>query len=215
MSDKGIIFSAPMVKALLAGRKTQTRRLLTLRGHRKFSEFGPSDTAGYDWHFRRADGCWCDHRAEDLPLPYAVGDRLYVREAWSHTGCGVWTIDDARRQISGKPIYRATDQADAGIRWWPSIHMPREFSRLWLEVTSVRVERLQSISAADAITEGLVWTVPGKWSVDHSLPIVGDDPCIVYSELWNGLHSKPGETWRYNPWVVAISFAVHHGNIGQ
>lgn len=85
MSDKGIIFSAPMVRALLDGRKTQTRRLLSLRGYRGLSEFGPSDTSGYDWHFRRADGCWCDVRDARLRelLPYAPGDRLYVRENFS------------------------------------------------------------------------------------------------------------------------------------
>lgn len=161
MTDRPILFSAPMVRALLEGRKTQTRRLLKLSGHKQFSEFGPSDTPGYDWHFRRADGCWCDHRQSDLPLPYAIGDRLWVREAW-RTGNAYDDLSPA--QLGGdEQILFEVDGTT--IRWGPRCSepgcyrharfMPRWVSRLTLTVTDVRVQRLQDISEADCIAEGI------------------------------------------------------------
>lgn len=233
MADKGIIFSAPMVRALALGRKTQTRRLLTLRGHRKFSEFGPSDTTGYDWHFRRADGCWCDFRSGDLPLPYAAGDRLYVREAF----CAHWCSDEALggqrirrglvKQKTGNPIdlsatveplsafYRAdVEKPYAHSRWTPAIHMPRWASRLWLEVTSVRIERVQDISSCDAEAEGIAHHPTARGWKHYGNP---DLRCAAaetsFETLWDSLHGSAGERWQDNPWIVALSFEVHHGNI--
>ncbi|USI71645.1 hypothetical protein [Sphingomonas morindae] len=208
MSDRPIIFSAPMVRALIEGRKTQTRRLLSLRGRRGFSEFGPSDTPGYDWHFRDAGMRWHDVQADRLLelLPYAAGDRLYVREAWSHTGHGVWSIEQARMaaHVNGRPIYRATDETDAGTKFWPSIHMPREFSRLTLMVEALKVERLQDISEEDALKEGVE---PMKY------PEIGEWgwPQRKFADLWRSLHGP--DSWEANPWVVAPTFSVIRANI--
>lgn len=90
MTDKPILFSGPMVRALLDGRKTQTRRILKISGHRTFSEFGPSDTQGYDWHFRDSEMRWHDLTLFDLEarLPHQIGDRLWVRETWSDVNIG-------------------------------------------------------------------------------------------------------------------------------
>src|SRR3546814_10006548 len=84
MADRPIRCSGPMVRALSDGRKTQTRRMLSIGGHKEFSEFGPSDTPGYDWHFRRADACWCDFRHSELlaRLRWHAGDRLWVKETF-------------------------------------------------------------------------------------------------------------------------------------
>lgn len=211
MSDKGIIFSTPMVRALLDGRKTQTRRLLSLRGHRRFSEFGPSDTPGYDWHFRRADACWCDFRADDLPLPYAPGDRLYVREAFSYD-----TLD-VDRDGTLPPWYWADGNmadADQGsgnfTKPKPSIHMPRWASRLWLSVREVRVQRLQEISENDCYCEGLDRPSGPRLGSDVT---ARDNAQRWYRDLWHSLHTKTGERWEDNPWIVAVSFDVHKGNI--
>lgn len=219
---KGIIFSAPMVRALLAGTKTQTRRLAT---------FVKPD--GDFWSLKGAGGgmVGCDDVEVGLHgadyAPYAPSDRLYVREAWhvrmeatdvvevgyrahqnaSHTEyVEQWPVASAVKGKGQWPRYP---------KFGPSIHMPRWASRLWLCVTEVRVQRLQDISEADAIAEGLVWGAPGMWSVAPSIPIIGHDARKVYLELWNSLHTDPGTTWADNPWIVAVSFAVHKGNVDR
>lgn len=237
MTDRPIIFSAPMVRALLAGRKTQTRRVLSLRRYRGFTEFGPSDTAGYDWHFRRADGCWCDvtdARLQEL-LPYAVGDQLYVREAWncfsfSQDGEVAWPAKriptksefDELHELGVRGdwqlVYAESERARehfADQKWRPSIHMPRWASRLTLTVTDVRVQRLQAISEADALAEGIVeheatMTDPAEYTIgpDSELYFSAAD---AYQSLWNSLHGTGA--WDENPWVVALSFTVEQGNI--
>jgi hypothetical protein len=214
VADKGIIFSAPMVRGLIreaddpGSGKTNTRRLLWLRGYPGMHDFGPSDTSGYDWHFRRADGCWCDvtdARLREL-LPYAPGDRLYVREAFSYD-----TLD-VDRDYTLPPWYWADGNPEAGD--WskpkPSIHMPRIYSRLTLTVTDVRVQRVAEITGIDAKAEGV--------SVPAHLPQDGADLAWARREfraLWNSLHTKPGERWEDNPWVCAVSFTVRHGNIDR
>ena len=234
MSDKGIIFSAPMVRALLAGRKTQTRRLL---------KGAPEGS----WHCDRVGSklMWvAPPGAPKLPclLPYAVGDRLYVRESGiEYPGIVVFRHDVPATPDTGfywvrdrlgtgasynvKGCSRAAALAGGNRKVRPSIHMPRWASRLWLAVTDVRVQRLQDCSEADAIAEGVeriddprgtAWksyeTLPnGKPHPHASVP--NKSPLTSYRELWDTLHRAEGTTWAANPWVVAISFNVHCGNI--
>ena len=210
MTDRPIIFSAPMVRALLAERKTQTRRIYKVPS-------GSYVEQGGVWAM--TDGC----AYGDAALPYTPGDRLWVRE-----NCATWGDHEA--------IYRADDAVEYGLavsdgkfgaKWKarPSIHMPRWASRLTLTVTDVRVQMLQDISEADAIAEGIVpvtrrfpplqgclnqlrertmyeWS--GGWSVRAA---------DAYAVLWNSLHG-PG-AWDANPWVVALTFTVQRGNIDQ
>lgn len=189
-SDRPIIFSAPMVRALLDGRKTMTRRLAPLKEvAKKDGRGGYVVTLSSPW--RRVQ----------------PGGRLWVRETWSHSGTGVWSTADARRALDGGVLYRVDDDgSDLGIRWWPSIHMPRWASRLTLTVTAVRVERLQEISEADARAEG----VSAEWS-DHELYGQSQPYRYGFSSLWNSLHG-PG-AWDANPEVVAIAFTVERRNI--
>lgn len=232
MSERGIIFSTPMVQALLAGRKTQTRRIIKKPAALDaLAVFGPT--------MLLQPGC------ADL-LPFAPGDRLWVREAWSHTGEGVWTIADARMRGRGRVIYRAEhEEAKApgprvDARWWPSIHMPREFSRLTLLVTEVRAQRLQGISEEDAIAEGMLWQEPTEadrqWARDYAeenggdasidgvwlapgtrqgwgmtkaerdRPQWGPTAAFAFRCTWESLHG-PG-SWEANPWVCVIHFEV-------
>jgi len=221
MTDRPIIFSAPMVKALIAGRKSQTRRILKpqpdyLPGrlsspHR--DDDGQWVQTATDWQYSESLGNYEPERESNVPLRlcYAPGDRLYVREACDIPRPGVAQI-----------LYRSDHPASAsiGIKWHPSIHMPRWVSRLTMTVTDVRVERLNDISEADAWAEGCR---PGEMN-DLGNPFPADEPdpsgigergwdCAGdwFADLWNTIHGP--EAWDANPWVVAISFDVRRGNI--
>ncbi len=199
MADRPIIFSGPMVRALLEGRKTQTRRVLKPLSRRTI--FFDPKTAGLD-QFQEP--------------PYAPGDRLWVREAWSARMTHGWTIADARSgHYQTELLYRA-DGEDGVEGWWPSIHMPREFSRLTLTVADVRVQRLQSICEADAVAEG---GIPadhpidvGCWNHDGGI-VLHPSARDSFHDLWNSLHGP--DAWGQNPWVAAITFSVHRCNIDK
>lgn len=209
MVDRPILFSAPMVRALLAGTKTQTRRVIKPRGEN--SLFAPGmwvdsyvlDPGNAEWRSRE--------------IPFAVGDRLWVKETWrthrswdDHKPSDVIPCSRLWYQADGR------DNCDQHGKARPSIFMPRWASRLTLTVTDVRVERLQDISRGDAIAEGLThrpgviepdwWVLPeplhqGAWL----------SPVAAYRFLWNEING-PG-AWDANPWVVAVSFDVREGNI--
>ena len=195
MKERPILFSAPMVRAILEGRKTQTRRIVKLRdGSLAEDEDIPAHgecgglaipAPDYVMDFSKTFPQW-----QKMPCPYGkTGDRLWVRETW----CPDFEPYTFK--------YRADGGESVG-RWHPSIHMPRWASRITLEVVSVRVERLQDISEADAEAEGF----PG----DVGCPLA---PTEWYSGLWNTLHAGSEYLWADNPWVVAVSFNVRLGNI--
>lgn len=224
MADKPILFSAPMVRALLAGTKSQTRRGISLARYRGFTEFGKSDTKGYDWHLRDSGMRWHDLRHADLlaRLPWHSGDRLYVREAWR-----TWAqYDDVspRGLVSGTHVaYEATESPNLGNnvgRFRQGMHMPRWASRLTLTVTDVRVERLMDISAEDAIAEGVVDTgrrdgAPYSHFTVRGVPgiVIEHEPEPVYAQLWEMINGEG--SWGANPWVATYTFTVHHGNIDK
>ena len=222
MADRPILFSAPMVRALLDGRKTQTRRVFKPHGFNFYTH--PVSGDRYEEHNREGiTGCG-PMRAfgygEGLYgyLPYAPGDRLYVRETYAY-----WPLVGEHDRIDGC-TYRATDEDDWENRmfdWIPSIHMPRWASRLTLIVTDVRVERLQDISEADAQAEGRApcihcgdcgWVNSGPdggWQCTEYL--CGAPDGEWYADLWDSINGAGA--WNKNPWVVAVSFEVIRGNI--
>ncbi len=234
MTDRPILFSAPMIAALLDGRKSQTRRVLasarvfSTPGSRAFTLKGNNlDRAlqGADrWRHLGGDGWYWeadafDHQAPATRsgwmahLPYSPGDRLWVREAHALVPSSAYRMSDG--------VAQAIDPADADMacvyqegwercapRWRPSIHMPRWASRLTLTVTDVRVQRLQDISAADAIAEGC-HVYANSATIDCDTP----DPRHEYRRIWDSIHGP--EAWAANPWVVAVSFEVHRCNIDQ
>jgi hypothetical protein len=235
MTDRGILVSAPMVRGIIRETenpgtgKTETRRLLSVGGHRSFTEFGPSDTPGYDWTFRDADMRWHDLRHAELleQLRFTGGDRLWVKETWAVASVFTDVVEVRYRASEARshteyceqvPLERATKYAPTWPTWKPSIFMPRWASRLTLTVTDVRVQRLQEISGGDAIAEGLL-AFPENGEATHWATgadrndIWFTDPREAYADLWNGLHDKPGERWDDNPWIVAVSFDVRKGNI--
>ena len=217
MADKPIIFSAPMVNALLAGRKTQTRR-----EHPPEPRFEPTgcNPAGLEDRTRWWD-YWAMDRSEThrFKLPYAVGDRLWVREAFSYE-----TLDVDRNGFM-PPWYWADGNPMSGDFTRPKspIHMPRWASRLTLTVTDVRVQRLHDISEEDAIAEGVEPLHTGYFPYGITTfltTFVGDREVPAqccrtakhsYEMLWNSLHGP--DAWDANPWVAAYSFTVQRGNI--
>ncbi len=147
----------------------------------------------------------------------AGGDRLWVREAWAHDGPDLATVraafEDALGGAGYGPYYRATEPAPDTLSWRSPIHMPRWASRLTLTVTEIRVQRLQDISEADAIAEGLrPVTCAGQRMWDPGPPHGHfGHPQVAYRMIWEDIHG-PG-SWAANPWVAAISFTATPANI--
>lgn len=221
--ERPILFSGEMVRQILAGEKTQTRRPIGL------SELHPSTTPGYDWTWRGMapvrsiaqqrrypDGCWQDVSGERLLslCPYGEpGHRLWVRETWAKG----WTWLGEQRCV----FYRADGGGMAGseyrpvcpsdtpaasapkaVKWRPSIHMPRWASRLLLDVLSVRVERLHDISYADILAEGVTREVVAemlRMPIGH-IPTLHD----VWRLAWT--HIYGAESWEANPWLWVVEF---------
>jgi len=217
MTDRPIIFSAPMVRALLDGRKTQTRRVL--KPQPGGIEQRPLGFVGSPARFVFTEvhpgGANWTHYAK---IPYTPGDRLWVREAFV-TGFDI--DDEYGRPVGDKKVwYRATDSnltwydpdTESTIDnppWKSSILMPRWASRLTLTVTDVRVQRLQEISEADAMAEGCDAVL--ALTIKRPNGAHPGNPRECYCDLWNSLHG-PG-AWDANPWVVAITFDVVARNI--
>lgn len=215
MADRPILFSGPMVRALWDDRKTQTRRMLKFQPAPGISiirkTIRPIDANPYHSFERRSV---YGNYAGELDIKIKRGDRLWVRETWSHTGDHVFSISEARMSPFGHTIYQADENSEYPYaKFWPSIHMPREFSRLTLIVTDVRVERLQDISEADAIAEGCRQY---SSSTKLSRPFNADWKGIYregYAELWNEINGA--RSWEANPWVAAYTFRVIKQNIDQ
>ncbi|EKS9798268.1 MULTISPECIES: hypothetical protein [Burkholderia] len=228
MKERPILFSGPMVRAILEGRKTQTRRVaIPKRSYVDFIGGGPKDGPDWNdpacWGFEDPNtGFWWalrgDEQCNQLPYPHGnPGDRLWVRETWkprtSHS-CSLDTCDCSDiwvdYQAAGDGVYFAEREIDeewtmpdAAIkgRWVPSIHMPRWASRITLEITAVRAERLQSISWEDAIAEGIRDPRRAARRVD---PVEG---CVAqFRQLWDGLNAARGHGWDANPWVWVVEF---------
>jgi hypothetical protein len=199
---KPILFSGEMVRAILDGRKTMTRRIL---GNKKIwpcdliqdSEIreGKEVALGYEDEY----GNW--HTTESA-CPYGgPGDRLWVRETWQGTpDCISYRATDPRQVIEFNYD-----------RWCPSIFMPRWASRITLEITNVRVEKLREITEEDAIREGIPSVYENYsnavqlWSEKHKKYFTGENHISVFQQIWNSINGKK-HPWDANPWVWVISF---------
>lgn len=223
MNERGMIFNAEMVRAILEGRKTQTRRVLAtyqdavkfcpewdVNGKQIFIVLGEKDHTGMNPVITA------------IPCPFGQqGDRIWVRETWATLGnedgcCVDWNDNLCKGdEKSAARIYRASCEqrpGDYGLwsipddadwkphtdnqkfegAWRPSIHMPRWASRILLEITDVRVERLNSITESDAEAEGVTDTGFGDLLVDG------------FRYLWKSIYGDG--SWQANPWVWVIEF---------
>jgi len=206
MKERPILFSAPMVNAILGGIKTQTRRAV------KLNHAGRAQLGGRNWHLGDSDAI--------KACPYGqTGERLWVRETWGDRTKGSDIMGGTHWE---NPLYRANADAygllghdgfgpiyEEDILWRSSIHMPRSASRISLEITGVRVERLQDISEGDAIAEG-VEELDGHFNEAEYCAIAKKIGCCigdskpVYAQLWESLNGKG--SWDLNPFVWVIEF---------
>ncbi|MGI4169032.1 hypothetical protein ACR2YV_10755 [Klebsiella pneumoniae] len=229
MKERGMIFNSEMVRAIVSGRKTQTRRPIKWKQTR-FTEIGErEDGSKWPWSEDAEHACDFWH-----PCPFgAVGDRIWVRETWgvvshafSDDGLMIdWVPDRPTTAIhempfgngyySGYAIYAADGDftwgdddgyEDGRSCWKPSIHMPRAASRILLEITNVRVERLNAISEEDARAEGIIdggclnCGEPEPCGCANPEP----DATDAFAYLWQSIYGQ--ENWNANPWVWVISF---------
>ncbi|PTM61866.1 hypothetical protein [Phreatobacter oligotrophus] len=211
--ERPILFSGPMVRAILDGRKTQTRRVLKPQPPVGVSRLiGPEiyrpvavDRHGDECEGEPIFGVYDDDGEFGTAVPFQPGDRLWVREA-AHYGPNrvAYCADNERLG----PSERVPGFGPAK----PSIHMPRWASRITLEVTAVRVERLQDMLEVDAIDEGaLTIDLPAVGPATQAgKPPLGASPLVRFRHLWDEINGKrPGCAWANNPWVIAVTFKRH------
>jgi hypothetical protein len=200
MSKKPILFCTDMVRAILGDRKFKTRRLDKLQEINKrpnsFMYSGENTFAGterYGHIFVDIDGVQTGHDIQESTLlikpQYQVGDKLWVRETFRPYSCGY----DSKIKV---PVEYKADRlhSQSDIRWYPNIHMPKWASRLWLEVTDVKVERLQEITKKDAKAEGVI------------IRNIGETYWRAFRKIWDSLNAKRGFGWDTNPYVWVYTF---------
>lgn len=216
MKERPILFSTPMVQAILKGEKTQTRRT---RGLNRMNE-APDNWKLYVGDFytdkkgRLNQKFVNKHGYSDHAIcPYGQpGDLLYVRETWADASFGSTLCPEAvafkadySKEVIQQPINK-------GI-WKPSIHMPKAAARIWLQVEEVQIERVQNISEEDAIAEGIEKYGPFGEYKGSVHPGGGSMRYRAYSQasrafqdLWTDINGE--ESWKTNPWVWAVKFKV-------
>lgn len=233
MTDRSILFSGPMVNAILEGRKSQTRRVLKTQPI--WDGFYSKPVLPVNKGYTFAEFLPVDSDNIDCCLPYQVGDRLYVREAWRCDRCYDFRPP---RDIRNTAIFHEADgQWDYNNygsqhgyvtgKFRQGMHMPRWASRLTLVVTDVRVQRLKEMSREDAIAEGIYWYKDADkpyrdsgWQC-YPEPKAGEigattnDAVHSFETLWNFINQARGFGWDANPWVVAVTFETHKCNIDQ
>lgn len=215
MTDCPIIFSAPMVRALLAGRKTQTRRLASSPLSRC--------VAGDRLYVRESAAiryaAWHHKEGYSYQITYAAN--------FTHGQCNDTPSCGSHIRKGQPPKYfpSRSHNADGSMRWCPSIHLPRWASRLTLTVEAVRTEPLHAISEADALAEGAAIIsyarLPGMpdgtayWHGQETDDISQgfESATASYRHLWDSLRPSAGQRWQDNPEVLVLSFAVRRGNI--
>lgn len=220
---KPALFNTEMVKALLDGRKSVTRRAVKPQpkmqlsyicggnGYGKWNYPPPNcvEQSGWDEKYRRIDGLTAEDNAMFWTPPFHAGDILYVRETWDNEPVS----PGGHTRLSGVYYYKADgDLRPEGWRgnWHPSIHMPKEAARIFLRVTNIRVERLRDITEVEARAEGV------KDPYDYQTPewyeqngLVNNCVLDAFAGLWNRTVKKidlPVYGWEANPWVWVIEF---------
>lgn len=233
MEIKPILFNTPMVRAILDGRKSCTRRINKDANDYVVPDmdFYDSDKRTYAVHNYADKGHTDKLSIAERTCPICPGDILYVRETWEHFECCCCEGDEhgncyrepqqsVLNKSCGCYMYRATDEIYGDARWHPSIHMPKEAARIWIKVTDVRVERLQEMKPVDVIKEGAYpdcWDCLNTYGESGSQCCYGteeqcsqcDEVMMEWEKLWTSTIKKSDLDcygWDANPWVWVIEF---------
>ena len=200
MKEHPILFNGEMVKAILGGRKTQTRRIIKSQpNYIRFNQVVLNNHVGFE-----------DEHGNPIKCPFGkVGDRLWVRETFwiSQSENGIlyradipmhWDAKDTECEINDINL-KAEE-----YKWKPSIHMPRMASRIALEIVDIRVERLQDITESDARADGITTEKPKSayWENRNNFAV------SEFMGLWESIYSKHGCGWFTNPWVWVVEFKM-------
>jgi hypothetical protein len=219
MKERPILFNTEMVKAVLDGRKTQTRRVIKPQP-KHYDNNIPGLTSGCMGLIHKGQKYSIGYPADfsykmlvEQHSPYGqVGDRLWVRETWQRECDGDGSFVNYLYKADEEDLSDWSDYytGEIGMKWKPSIFMPREASRITLEITDIRVERVQDISSDDADAEAFGGNYPSD-----------DFPDIFYGDrerwshlsipecfgiLWDSINEKRGFGWDLNPWVWVVEF---------
>ena len=198
MKERPILFNAAMVKAILSGRKTQTRRVIN-----------PQPSSGVRKSVLVKSGVEDDHGRELVCPLGQTGDQLWVRETFATGLC-------TKTTMAYKASHKAEDLEEGWlekIKWRPSIHMPRWASRIQLEITNVGVQRLQDISSGDVVREGICQLpASGRYCInpgDQYLGGASHDAREVFYWLWDSIYGGDSkQCWKANPWVWVAEFKL-------
>lgn len=238
MNIKPVIFNSEMIRALMEGRKTQTRRPIKPQPpkestlHRYYGDESPRPALKntFGWFMPAAGDLWPCNDDDRISCPFGkVGDLLYVRETW---GVADKWIHDCETNPPRTIAYKADQEIRnfdppyivdtepwgwSHMKWRPSIHMPRWASRLTLRITDVRVERVQDITEDDAKAEGIINCSTDLCDSSTGYYDYENQTCYVrfpsqsFSTLWNSIYNN----WDQNPWVWVIKFEVIKQNVDE
>ncbi len=222
MTERPILFNSEMVRAILDGRKTQTRRIIRPQPPlpKGSTVFLRTEVLPNGMNSRDSYACvrfwydWNNTGKHEDDVSYGcfygkVGDRLWVRETWqafNKLSGSILTNGIPKVNYGGGfwVAYKADNVADPKCKWRPSIHMPKWAARIWLEVTGVRVERLTEISEEDAKAEGVVLSPSTLFPTINT----STKQRQQFPRLWNSINKKRGFSWESNPWLWVVSFKV-------
>lgn len=197
MKERPILFSAPMVRALLDGRKTQTRRVIKPQPPNYIDELH-----GNEFSKRAPYKCYDSETNHEIGFGFQDDDDTFYRCPYGTAGDRLW-VREAFHKIPGNTgacVYRASCEngSERNYKFKPSIHMPRWASRITLEITGVRVERVQDISDHDAFAEGVA-NQRQRESTWYEGKASG-----MFKELWQSINGP--DSWALNPWVWCVEF---------
>ncbi|EAM8673193.1 hypothetical protein BL252_06445 [Salmonella enterica] len=215
MKERGMIFNGEMVRAILDGRKTQTRRIMKNQPAGDYPETPAlirNVGTGFQWH-----GLYGESSIFNCPLG-SIGERIWVRETFrvhsraSDVATLVYraSVRNSWTEQTHRVPVAVCNKPAIPEKWTPSIHMPRWASRITLEITDVRVERVQDISQIDAIAEGGPPDHPSFSKISREMGF-SDWPRSWFAQTWWGIYGR--EAWNTNPWVWVIEFKRVEGGV--